>query len=156
MTVYLSRKYGFSATHRLHAAGLSDEQNKAVYGKCNNPHGHGHNYEVEITVAGPVDAITGRVVDLAALDALVANAVLEPLRYRNLNAEVAAFRTSVPTTENLTSELHRRLQEAWPECFSSKTLRLREIRIWETERNICRFGADLHDWGKSAKGRKTL
>src|SRR5580704_9519217 len=98
MKVYLSRRYGFSATHRLHAPELSDAENRAVYGKCNNPNGHGHNYEVEITVAGQVDGVTGRAVSLAALDALVEREVVVPLRYRNLNVEVEAFRTAVPTT----------------------------------------------------------
>jgi len=137
MMVHLSRKYGFSATHRLHALGLSDAENRAVYGKCNNPNGHGHNYEVEITVAGPVDAVTGRAVDLAALDALAAREVIDPLRYRNLNEEVAAFRSVVPTTENLTFELDRRLRAAWAGTFPSGLPRLEKIRIWETERNIC-------------------
>ena len=137
MTVYLSRKYGFSATHRLHAAALTDEENRAVYGKCNNPHGHGHNYEVEITVAGPVDTVTGRVVSLDALDALAARVVVDPLRYRNLNEEVAAFQTTVPTTENLTFEVDRRLRAAWAGTFPSGAPRLEKIRIWETERNIC-------------------
>jgi 6-pyruvoyltetrahydropterin/6-carboxytetrahydropterin synthase len=140
MTVYLSRKYGFSATHRLHAAELSEAENRSLYGKCNNPNGHGHNYEVEITVAGPVDAVTGRVVSLEALDALAAREVLEPLRYRNLNAEVAAFRTVVPTTENLTFEVERRLRVAWGEAFPAGQPRLKNIRIWETERNICEVG----------------
>jgi 6-pyruvoyltetrahydropterin/6-carboxytetrahydropterin synthase len=140
MTVHLSRKYGFSATHRLHAKGLSDAENRTIYGKCNNPHGHGHNYEVEITVAGPVDAVTGRAVDLAALDALAAREVIDPLRYRDLNEEVEAFRTEVPTTENLTSEVDRRLRAAWPGVFPSGTPRLEKIRIWETERNICEVG----------------
>lgn len=137
MTVYLSRKYAFSATHRLHAAGLSDAENRAVYGKCNNPNGHGHNYEVEITVAGPVDGVTGRAVDLAALDGLAAREVIDPLRYRNLNEEVAAFRTVVPTTENLTLEVDRRLRAAWTRTFPLGLPRLEKIRIWETERNIC-------------------
>ena len=135
--VYVSRKYGFSATHRLHAAGLSDAENRAVYGKCNNPFGHGHNYEVEITVAGPVDAVTGRAVDLAALDALAAREVTGPLRYRNLNEEVEAFRTIVPTTENLTFEVDRRLRAAWAGEFPAGVPRLEKIRIWEMERNIC-------------------
>ena len=137
MTVHLSRKYGFSATHRLHAPGLSDAENVAVYGKCNNPNGHGHNYEVEITVAGPVDEVTGRAVDLAALDTLAAREVIEPLRYRNLNEEVTAFREAVPTTENLTFEISRRLRVAWPSAFPSGLPKLEKIRIWETERNIC-------------------
>jgi 6-pyruvoyltetrahydropterin/6-carboxytetrahydropterin synthase len=121
----------------LHAAALSDAENRAVYGKCNNPYGHGHNYEVEITVAGPVDAVTGRAVDLAALDALAAREVTEPLRYRNLNEEVEAFRTAVPTTENLTFEVDRRLRAAWAGAFPAGVPRLEKIRIWETERNIC-------------------
>ena len=140
MTVYVSRKYGFSATHRLHAAGLSDAENKAVYGKCNNPHGHGHNYEVELTVAGPVDAVTGRAVDLGALDELAAREVINPLRYRNLNEEVAAFRTTVPTTENLAVEVDRRLRAVWAGVFPEGVPRLEKIRIWETERNICEVG----------------
>lgn len=137
MTVYVTKKYAFSATHRLHAAGLSDAQNRVVYGKCNNPNGHGHNYEVEITVAGPVDGVTGRVVSLDALDALAAREVTDPLRYRNLNEEVEAFRTAVPTTENLTFEVDRRLRAAWAEAFPSGLPSLKRIRIRETERNIC-------------------
>jgi 6-pyruvoyltetrahydropterin/6-carboxytetrahydropterin synthase len=137
MKVYLSRRYGFSATHRLHAAGLSDADNRAVYGKCNNPNGHGHNYEVEITVAGLVDGVTGRAVSLAALDALAEREVIGPLRYRNLNVEVEAFRATVPTTENLTSEVDRRLRAAWAWAFPEGLPTLEKIRIWETERNIC-------------------
>jgi 6-pyruvoyltetrahydropterin/6-carboxytetrahydropterin synthase len=143
MTVYLSRKYGFSATHRLHTPELSDAENHAVYGKCNNPNGHGHNYEVEITVAGPVDGVTGRAVSLAALDALAEREVIGPLRYRNLNEEVEAFRTAVPTTENLTREVDRRLREAWAGAFPEGRPRLEKIRIWETERNICEVEASV-------------
>ena len=136
MKVYVTRSYWFSATHRLHAAGLSDAENRAVYGKCNNPNGHGHNYEVEITVVGPVDPVTGRSVSLEALDALAMREAIEPLRYRNLNEEVAAFRTAVPTTENLASEVARRLHAAWPGAFPSGP-KLEKIRIHETDRNIC-------------------
>jgi len=139
MTVRLSRRYGFTATHRLHAAGLTDEENRAVYGKCNNPNGHGHNYEIEITVAGPVDEVTGRVVSRKELDGLVAREVVEPLRYRNLNEEVEAFRNVVPTTENLTYEVDQRLRAAWGLAFPLGFPRLEKIRIWETERNICEF-----------------
>ena len=143
MTVYVSRKYGFSATHRLHAPELSDTENRAVYGKCNNPNGHGHNYEVEITVAGPVDGLTGRVVSLAALDALAEREVIGKLRYRNLNEEVEAFRTAVPTTENLTNEVAKRLREAWAGTFPAGLPRLEKIRIWETERNICEVDSSV-------------
>ena len=137
MTVYVSRKYGFSATHRLHAPALSDAANQAVYGKCNNPMGHGHNYEVEITVSGPVDPVTGRAVALNLLDDLAAREVINPFRYRNLNEEVPAFRAAVPTTENLTLEIERRLRAAWPAVFPAGEPKLEKIRIWETERTIC-------------------
>ena len=137
--VYLTRRYGFSAAHRLHAAGLSDAENRAMYGKCNNPNGHGHNYAIEVTVAGPVDEITGRVVSPGELDGLVAREVLEPLSYRNLNEEIEAFRTVVPTTENLTFEVDKRLRAAWGLAFPTGLPRLEKIRIWETERNICQL-----------------
>jgi 6-pyruvoyltetrahydropterin/6-carboxytetrahydropterin synthase len=138
MIVRLSRRYGFPASHRLHSPNLTDEENRETYGKCDNPHGHGHNYEVELTVRGTVDPVTGRVVDLGLLDSLVEKTILTPFRHRNLNQEVAAFRTIVPTTENLGLEVTRRLREAWPETFAS----LEKVRIWETDRNICEI-ADL-------------
>jgi 6-pyruvoyltetrahydropterin/6-carboxytetrahydropterin synthase len=135
--VRLSRRYAFAASHRLHSPELSAEENRSVYGKCNNPLGHGHNFEVELTVRGPVDPVTGRVVDLAALDALAEKEILAPFRYRNLNEEVPLFRTVVPTTENLGREVDRRLRAAWPGAFSGQLPVLEKIRIWETERNIC-------------------
>lgn len=140
MTVHLSRRYTFSASHRLHSPVLSDAENKSIYGKCNNPYGHGHNYEVEVTVCGTVNAVTGRVVDLAALDRLTEAGILAPFRHRNLNEEVEVFRTEVPTTENLAFEVLRRLQEAWPVAFPAPGPRLEKVRIWETERNICEIG----------------
>jgi 6-pyruvoyltetrahydropterin/6-carboxytetrahydropterin synthase len=135
--VRLTRKYAFSASHRLHSPTLSDERNREVYGKCNNPWGHGHNYEVEVTVRGEVDPDTGRVVDIPSLDGLAEERVVAPLRLRNLNEEVAAFRSAVPTTENLTLEVERRLREAWPEVFPDGKPSLDAVRIHETERNIC-------------------
>ena len=140
MTVRLSRRYGFAASHRLHSRDLSDEENRAVYGKCDNPHGHGHNYEVEVTVRGPVDAVTGRVVDLAVLDRVAEAQILYPLRYRNLNEEIEAFRSAVPTTENLAIEINRRLRSVWVDVFGSEGPALEKVRIWETDRNICQFG----------------
>jgi 6-pyruvoyltetrahydropterin/6-carboxytetrahydropterin synthase len=137
MIVRLTRRYAFSASHRLHSPTLSDEENREVYGKCNNPWGHGHNYEVELTVRGEVNPETGRVVDLPALDGLAEQQVIVPLRLRNLNEEVPAFRSAVPTTENLTLEVERRLREAWPEVFPGGTPSLDSVRIRETERNIC-------------------
>jgi 6-pyruvoyltetrahydropterin/6-carboxytetrahydropterin synthase len=137
MTVHLSRRYGFSASHRLHSSALTDDENRETYGKCDNPHGHGHNYVVELTVCGTVDPVTGRVVDLARLDDIAERQFLAPFRHRNLNEEVAVFRTRVPTTENLGTEVDRRLRDAWPATFGSGGPRLERIRIWETDRNIC-------------------
>jgi 6-pyruvoyltetrahydropterin/6-carboxytetrahydropterin synthase len=137
MTVHLTRRYGFAASHRLHSPALTDEQNRETYGKCDNPHGHGHNYEVELTVRGTVDPVTGRVVDLALLDELADRQFLALFRYRNLNEEVEVFRKIVPTTENLGLEVDRRLREVWPETFGSGGPVLEKVRIWETDRNIC-------------------
>ena len=137
MTVRLSRRYEFFASHRLHSPAMTDAENIATYGKCNNPHGHGHNYEVELTVRGEVDSVTGRVVDLALLDRLAEEQILTPFRYRNLNEEVAAFQATVPTTENLGTEVDRRLREAWGRIFAGDGPQLEKVRIWETERNIC-------------------
>ena len=136
MTVRLSRRYTFPASHRLHSPALSDEENRAIYGKCDNPHGHGHNYEMELTVRGALGQ-NGCVVDLAALDRVAEEQVLAPFRYRNLNAEVEAFQTVVPTTENLASEVDRRLRSVWSGVFGPAGPELEKVRIAETERNIC-------------------
>jgi 6-pyruvoyltetrahydropterin/6-carboxytetrahydropterin synthase len=137
LTVSLSRKYAFCASHRLHSHALSDAENRALYGKCNNPNGHGHNYEMELTVRGEVDGVTGRVVALEVLDQLAEEHILAPLRYRNLNEEIEAFRSVVPTTENLAFEIDRRLRSVWGSVFGGAGPRLERVRIWETERNIC-------------------
>jgi 6-pyruvoyltetrahydropterin/6-carboxytetrahydropterin synthase len=105
MRAYLSRRYHFVAAHRLHAASLSEEANRAAYGKCNNPFGHGHNYTVEVTFAGEVDPITGMVTNLAALDAFAQTNLLDPMDHTNLNL-LPNFADLVPTTENLSVVLH--------------------------------------------------
>jgi 6-pyruvoyltetrahydropterin/6-carboxytetrahydropterin synthase len=135
--VRLTRKYAFSASHRLHSPALTGDQNREIYGKCNNPWGHGHNYEVEVTVRGEVDPNTGRVVDIPALDGLAEERIVAPLHLRNLNEEVPTFRSAVPTTENLALEVERRLREAWPDVFPDGKPSLDAVRIRETERNIC-------------------
>ena len=99
-TVHLTRRYWFSASHRLHNPVLEDAENTIIYGKCNNPGGHGHNYHVEITVAGPVDPATGMVVDLSELDGLAQREVFDRFDQTNLNDD-SAFGALVPTTENL-------------------------------------------------------
>jgi 6-pyruvoyltetrahydropterin/6-carboxytetrahydropterin synthase len=137
VTVRLTRRYSFPASHRLHSPAMSDAKNLEVYGKCNNPFGHGHNYEVELTVRGTVDLVTGRAIDLTLLDGMVEAQVFSAFRYRNLNEEIPAFRTLVPTTENLAREMDRRLRIAWAGSFPAGGPELEKIRIWETDRNIC-------------------
>src|SRR5215475_10964040 len=99
--IELGRRYRFSASHRLHNQQMSEEENCRVYGKCNNPFGHGHNYTVEIRVSGKVNPATGMISNLADLDAFVNERVIEPFDHRSLNEEVPAFQRAVPTTEIL-------------------------------------------------------
>lgn len=126
--VALGRRYHFSASHRLHNAQLSDEENCRIYGKCNNPYGHGHNYILEVTVTGPIDAATGMIANLADLDAFVEREVLDAFDHKSLNDDVQAFREKVPTTEYLCIEIYRRLK-AFP------VARLVRIRVEETANN---------------------
>ena len=132
----LTRRYRFSASHRLHSPVLDEETNREVYGKCNNPYGHGHDYVLDVSVRGPLDAATGRIVDLDSLDRLVREQILDSFEHRNLNTEVAAFAESVPTTENVAVEIGRRLRGAWPHVFAGSSSELHKIRIYETRRNI--------------------
>lgn len=126
--IELGRRYRFAASHRLHSAKLSAEENSRVYGKCNNPYGHGHNYVVEISVSGLVDPATGMIANLADLDAFVEREVIEVFDRRSLNEEVAAFREKVPTTENVCIEIYERLKH-FPKA------KLERVRIEETANN---------------------
>src|SRR5579871_4185993 len=109
MKIELTRRYSFSASHRLHSSQLSDEENQAAYGKCNNPYGHGHNYVVEVVAGGEVDPETGMVVDLVAMDEAVHTTVLRRFDHTNLNLD-PLFTSSVPTTENLCRAIFGLLQ----------------------------------------------
>lgn len=140
--IVVTRRYRFCASHRLHTDALGEEENRRLYGKCNNPFGHGHNYELEVSARGPVDDATGRAVDLNALDTLVRRRVIEPLDHRNLNEEIEAFAEAVPTSENLGLEVARRLKQNWREAFPGPWPRLEKIRITETPRNIFQVFAD--------------
>ncbi len=134
--IRVTRKYRLSASHRLHAATLTEDLNREIYGKCDNPYGHGHNYEVAVSVRGPLDQRSARVVNPATLDRLVEEQVLRPFDHRNLNAEVPEFQNTVPTTENLAAEIFRRLQTHWKSAFPGDGPALEKIRIAETPRNI--------------------
>ncbi len=130
--IQLTRSYPFSASHRLHSDALSDRENTAIYGKCNNPYGHGHNYVLEVSVTGEVRAATGRVVDVGRLDQIVREAILDPLDNRSLNEDVREFKSQVPTTENLVTVVENRLKSLWPQEFP----RLSRIRLHEDRKNI--------------------
>jgi 6-pyruvoyltetrahydropterin/6-carboxytetrahydropterin synthase len=135
--MHVTRRYRFSASHRLHAPSLSAGENAELYGKCNNPYGHGHNYEIEVSVRGPVEERSGRVMDPRALDQLVEAQVLAPFDLKNLNAECSAFPDDVvPTTENLAREIYRRLLMSWNSVFPGPWPALHKIRIAETPRNF--------------------
>ena len=146
VTFRVTRRYEFAASHRLHADGLSEEENRRLYGKCNNPYGHGHNYVVEVSARGPLDRATGRAVDPFALDELVGRQVVGPFDHHNLNRDVAVFAsgtpTLVPTSENLGLEICRRLKRNWKQAFPGEWPKLEKIRIGETARNIFEVGAD--------------
>jgi 6-pyruvoyltetrahydropterin/6-carboxytetrahydropterin synthase len=128
MKAHLSRRYVFSASHRLHADTLTDVQNRATYGKCNNPHGHGHNYSLEVTVSGQVDPETGMVCNLVDLDEAVRQSVLERFDHQNLNM-LADFAALVPTTENLTESIFNILKQSFHSAH------LERVRIEETLKN---------------------
>src|SRR5450755_3538969 len=105
MKAHLTRRYRFSSSHRLHSEAMSEEENAGTYGKCNNPHGHGHNYTLEVTVSGAVDPSTGMVCNLVDLDGFVEREVLSRYHLENLNT-VQEFAELVPTTENLSIEIY--------------------------------------------------
>lgn len=128
LKIELGRRYRLAASHRLHSPYLSEEENCRVFGKCNNPHGHGHNYVLEVSLSGKVDPATGMIANLSDLDAFVDRQVLEEFDHKSLNEDVAVFRDQVPTTENLCIEIFRRLKS-----FPHATLE--RIRVEETGNN---------------------
>jgi 6-pyruvoyltetrahydropterin/6-carboxytetrahydropterin synthase len=129
MRASFGRRYTISASHRLHAEALSDEENRTIYGKCNNARGHGHNYVVEVLVGGTVDPETGMVVNMAALDELVGTNVIGRFDHTNLNLD-PLFMNRVPTTENLCRAVFGLLKDALPAG------ELAHVRVEETENNF--------------------
>ena len=135
--IRLTRRYAFSASHRLHSPLLPDEANRELFGKCNNPFGHGHNYVLEVTVRGAVDAATGLAVNRGSLDRLVRRTVLDHVEHKDLNRDVPAFAGQyIPTTENLSLEIFRMLERDWCIEFQGHLPALEKVRIEETARNI--------------------
>jgi 6-pyruvoyltetrahydropterin/6-carboxytetrahydropterin synthase len=132
MRAYLSRRYVLSASHRLYSEAYSEAQNRALYGKCANPHGHGHNYVVEVTVGGQVDPVTGMVCDLAGLDRCVQTRVINRFDHTNLNFD-ELFTAQVPTTENLCIAIHNLLAEHFVHAD------LERVRVEETQNNFFEY-----------------
>uniref|UniRef100_A0A8C5WYQ1 6-pyruvoyl tetrahydrobiopterin synthase n=1 Tax=Laticauda laticaudata TaxID=8630 RepID=A0A8C5WYQ1_LATLA len=126
----VSRSAAFSASHRLHSPFLSDEENRKLFGKCNNPNGHGHNYKVEVTVQGEINPLTGMVINLTDLKAYMEQAIMEPLDHKNLDKDVPYFAGVVSTTENIAVFIWDSLQTCLP------TGALYKVKVHETEKNM--------------------
>ena len=138
MKAHLTRRYLFSASHRLHSIAMSEEENVRTYGKCNNPHGHGHNYTLEVTVSGAVDPATGMVCNLVDLDGFINREVLSRYNLENLNT-LKEFAEIVPTTENLCIEIFEIMHRGFRHAH------LERVRIEETMMNSFEYsgGAEL-------------
>ena len=135
MKAHLTRCYRFSASHRLHSEGMSAEENQRTYGKCNNPHGHGHNYTLAVTVSGQVDEPTGMVCNLADLDAFVHENIVGKFDHENLNT-LGQFAQSVPTTENLCVAIYDILQRGFTKAH------LEKVRLDETMMNSFEYAGE--------------
>jgi 6-pyruvoyltetrahydropterin/6-carboxytetrahydropterin synthase len=131
--VRVTRRLHFSAGHRLHNPNLSNEENREIYGLCNNPSGHGHNYGLEVTVRGEVDPRTGYVFDLKRLKKTVEEVVLEDVDHANLNADVPWLEGVIPTAENIAVQIWRRLADVLPSGM------LERVVVSESERNLVEY-----------------
>jgi 6-pyruvoyltetrahydropterin/6-carboxytetrahydropterin synthase len=132
--VRLCQKFEFSASHRLHNPALSDAQNQEIFGKCNNPHGHGHNYIVQVTLAGKPDN-NGVVIDVPKFEQIVSSTVIDKFDHRNLNIEIPEFSDLIPTVENISMVIYRLLK---PE-FAKTNVKLAGVTVWETPKTWCEY-----------------
>ena len=141
----LTKRYPFSASHRLHTNKLSEEENRRLFGKCNNPYGHGHNYLLEVSVEGEADARSGMLLARSTLDRIVEQAVLSKLDHTDLNRDVEELDDAVATTENLVLLIDRWLRAEWGREFAGRPVRLDRIRVEETARNSFEVTNGTHD-----------
>lgn len=132
--VRLSQHFEFSASHRLHNPELSDQANRELFGKCNNPLGHGHNYEVEVTLRGAVDD-SGRVIDAAIFERIVHDKVLERFDHKHLNRQTAEFKGTIPTVENIARVIYRLLKTE----FDPLRLSVAAVKVWETPKTSAEY-----------------
>ncbi|MEW6298923.1 MAG: 6-carboxytetrahydropterin synthase [Thermodesulfobacteriota bacterium] len=133
--VVCTKTFGFSAAHRLHSEALSEEENRAVFGKCNNPHGHGHNYTLEVTIQGEVDPHSGELMNYDLLEAIVQDEVIERFDHKHLNEEVAEFCGLNPTGENIAKVIWDLLRPRLGE-------RLVKVGVWETPKSLFEYAGD--------------
>lgn len=132
----LTRRYRFSASHRLHSPELSDSENARVFGKCNNPFGHGHDYVLEVGIVGPVHPLTGLIIPIPELDAFIERYVLRLFANKNINRDVLEFSGRLTaTSENIALVIAGIIQQHWPGHFGTTAARLDRIHIQETDRN---------------------
>jgi 6-pyruvoyltetrahydropterin/6-carboxytetrahydropterin synthase len=132
-TVTVTRRMTFNAAHRVHNPALSDEENRALFGKCNNPNWHGHNYVLEVSVAGDIDERTGYVIDLGTVKRIAQETIIDHVDHRNMNLEVEFLRGMIPTTENIVVAFWRQLA---PRLQPG---RLTKLRLWETENHYAEY-----------------
>lgn len=130
---FITRRLTFSAAHRLHSDKLSPEENRRIFGKCNHPNGHGHNYSLEVTIAGPIDPTTGMVYNLTDLKQVMSDVIENDIDHKNLNVDVPAFKNLNPTAENIAAVLWDLLAKRLPKG------RLHEVRLIETENNFVSY-----------------
>jgi 6-pyruvoyltetrahydropterin/6-carboxytetrahydropterin synthase len=149
--LYLTRRYRFSAAHRLYNDDLTAEENARVYGKCANPYGHGHNYVVEVAVAGPLDPATGMVYDLSALDQLVQREILHRFDESYLNEHEDVFQNRVPTAENICRVIFNLLRAKWPADGRYPQARLHRVRVEETNSNFFEYEEPAQENGNKGK-----
>jgi 6-pyruvoyltetrahydropterin/6-carboxytetrahydropterin synthase len=133
MLVELTRRTHFAASHRLHSPHLSDEENLAVYGKCNNPNGHGHNYYLEVTVEGEPDPKTGMIINLYELDKIIDEELIIKVDHMNLNYDVPFIKDVIPTVENLVVSFWDFLESRLPQ------IKLKKLRLWESDNNSATY-----------------
>ncbi|MCS6926152.1 MAG: 6-carboxytetrahydropterin synthase [Candidatus Binatia bacterium] len=133
--ILCTKTFGFSAAHRLHSEALSEEDNRVVFGKCNNPHGHGHNYTLEVTIRGEVDPRSGQLVNARLLETVVQQEVIERFDHKHLNEEVPEFRGVNPTGENIAKVIWDLLKPRLGEC-------LVKVGVWETPKSLFEYAEE--------------
>lgn len=136
--VFVTRKTHFNAAHRLHNSSKSDEWNKKTFGKCNHPNWHGHNYVMEVTVAGEPNPETGFIIDLSDLKKIIEEKIVEPCDHKNLNLDVPFLEGILPSSENLVKAFYEELKEEVEEASSEGGV-LYSVKLYETERNIAEY-----------------